>query len=162
MFPHLNSCAKYVMCMESNNVLLCCVPLQRADIAAAPLTISPVRKEFADFTLPIFDVHISFVYKKIPLSNIKTIDDLIRVPGVIFLLIPQSYFETFFKYSELPTAKMIWNNAQVCEIAIDLSRTHAILDRKREQLQYHPQHRSNSRTSVPRLATFKRYGRTPF
>jgi len=115
-----------------------CVPSQDADIAAAPLTISQERAKVVDFTVPFFPVYLTFIYKKIRYATISTLEDLIEVPGMTFLIPLHSYCEYFIKTSDLPVAMMIWNSAQVCETAIDLSRTRAVFNRKRGPLQYHP------------------------
>ena len=115
-----------------------CVPSQDADIAAAPLTISPERTKVVDFTVPFFPVYLTFIYKKIRFAVISTLEDLVEVPDMTFLVPQNSYCEHVLTSSDLPVAMMIWNNAQVCETAIDLNRTRAVLNRTRGQLQYHP------------------------
>lgn len=68
-------------CNHSQTVLLCFVPLQKADIAIAPLTITLVREEVIDFSKPFMSLGISIMIKKPQKSK----------PGVFSFLDPLAY-----------------------------------------------------------------------
>ena len=95
------------------------VPSQRADLSGTLLTITPPRRGVVDFTVPIYEPSMTFLFKKtIGDGNVHTMEDLIDVPNIRFLIYPASTTWTYFENSEEPMAKRIWEKFQVSDVTM--------------------------------------------
>ena len=91
------------------------MPLQRADIAATLLSTTRARHEVVDFTVPLFVVYITVLYKKSIARDISSLEELVVVPDMIFLVVRFTSNEKFVKESNLGIVQKINKRLQVCD-----------------------------------------------
>jgi len=95
------------------------VPSQRADLAGTVLTVTPERRGVVDFTIPIWAHSMTFLFKKtIGDGNVRTMEDLLNVPDIRFLIYPGSTTWTYFKNSRDSLAKKVWEKFQVSDVTL--------------------------------------------
>ena len=105
--------------MESNYFSM---PSQRADLAVARITMTELRREAVDFTVPYDEsdrTSITMLIKKATGGgNITTLEQLADVPNIQFDILPSSTHEQYFKQGTTPAAKKIWQIHQVSDVIV--------------------------------------------
>ena len=76
--------------------------LQRADVAAAAMTVSSRREDYVDFTDPFMDVYLTILLKKNDDGTdpeIKSAKDLVDDPTMHYGCVEDGFTYNFFKTS---------------------------------------------------------------
>jgi len=82
----------------------------RADIALADLTMTMVRREAVDFSVPFMNTGVSILYSKAGQQayGIHSVEDLLRNPDIKFGWVKGGSTHYFLASSTLPTIRRIW------------------------------------------------------
>ena len=97
------------------------VPSQRADLAAAPMTVSAARREVIDFTEPYMTFHTTILMKTSPAKDgddISSVEDLVNQSEVKYGLLKDGITENFFKYTSNALYRKMWRAIQVCAVRL--------------------------------------------
>jgi len=88
---------------------------QRADIAVALLSLTKDRQAAVDFTVPIFPVYITVLYKKSIIKGNHTLEEFVMMPDMKYLAVRFTSNEKFFVDSKLRIVQWIYKKMQVCD-----------------------------------------------